>query len=54
MAKTRKKNIPRVADILKEDCPSLGRLIAERMGIPKTIVQQILCEDSQKLKLHMH
>ncbi len=39
-----RKNTARVADILKEDRRSLGTLIAERMGIPKNIVQQILCE----------
>ncbi len=39
------ENIARVADILKEDRRSLCRLIAEWTGIPKTIVQQILCED---------
>ncbi len=43
-----RKNIACVADILKEDRRSLHRLIAERMGIPKTIVQEILCEDLQK------
>ncbi len=45
-----RKNIARIADILKEDCRSLCRLITERMGIPKTIVQQILREDLQKWK----
>ncbi len=39
------KNIARVVDILKEDHRSLCRLIAEQMGIPKTIVQQILRKD---------
>ncbi len=45
------KNIVNVADILKEDRRSLCRLIAEWTGIPKTIVQLILCEDLQKWKL---
>ncbi len=45
------KNIARIADILKEDDRYLCRLIAEWMGIPKTTVQQILCEDLQKWKL---
>ncbi len=40
-----------VADILKEDRHTSCRLIAEWLGIPKTIVQQILREDLQKLKL---
>ncbi len=40
-----RKNIARVADILKEDRRSLGGLIAEQTGIPKSIVQQILCDD---------
>ncbi len=47
------ENIARVANILKEDRRSSCRLLAERMGIPKTIVQQILCEDSQKWKICM-
>ncbi len=36
---------------MKENRRSLCRLIAEKMGILKTIVQQILCEDLQKRKL---
>ncbi len=47
------ENIAHIADILKEDRRSSCRLIAEQMGIPKTIVQQILCEDLQKWKLTM-
>ncbi len=47
----KRKNIARVADILKEDQWSLCKLIAEWTGIPKTIVQQILHEDFQKWKL---
>ncbi len=47
------ENIAYVADILKEDRRSLCRLIAEWMGIPKTIMQQIVCEDLQKWKLCM-
>ncbi len=46
-----RKNIARVADILKEDRWSSCRLIAEQMGIPKSIVQQILREDLQKRNL---
>ncbi len=46
------KNIACVADTLKEDCRFLYRLIAECMGISKTIAQQILQEDLQKWKLH--
>ncbi len=48
--KTR-KNIARVADILKEDCQSPCRLIAERMEMLKPIVQKNLLEDLQKWKL---
>ncbi len=40
-----------IVDILKEDCRSSCRLIAEWTGIPKTIVQQILREGLQKWKL---
>ncbi len=47
MTRTR-KNIARIADILKEDCQFLCILIAEWTGIPKTIVQQNLYEDLQK------
>ncbi len=47
MTRTR-KNIARVADILKEDHRSLCRLVSEWTGIPKTIVQQILHEDLWK------
>ncbi len=36
---------------LKEDRQFSHRLIAEWMGIPKTVVQQILSEDLQKWKL---
>ncbi len=46
-----RKNIARVANILKENRRSLCRLIAEQMGIPKTIAQQILREDLRKWKL---
>ncbi len=49
--KRMRENIARVADILKEDRQSSCRLIAEQMGIPKTIVQQILWEDLQKWEL---
>ncbi len=45
------KNIESIADILKGDHWFSCRLIAEWMGIPKTIVQQILCENLQKWKL---
>ncbi len=45
------KNIAHIADILKEDRWSLCRLIVERMGIPTTILQQILREDLQNWKL---
>ncbi len=45
------ENITRIADILKEDCWSSCTFISEWMGIPKTIVQQISCEDLQKWKL---
>ncbi len=44
MIRTR-ENTAHIADILKEDCRSSCRLIAEQMGIPKTIVPQILRED---------
>ncbi len=37
------ENIVRVADISKEDRRSLCSLVAGWTGIPKTIVQQILC-----------
>ncbi len=47
------QNIARVADILKEDCRSSCRLTAEWMGISKTIMQQILCEDLQKRILYV-
>ncbi len=47
------ENIAHVANILKEDCRSSGRLIAEWTGIPKNIVQQILRKDLQKWKLCM-
>ncbi len=50
MTRTR-ENIARVADTLKEDCRSSCRLIAEQMGIQKTIVQQILWEYLQEWKL---
>ncbi len=46
-----RKNIARVADILKEDRQSSCRLIAGRMEIRKAIVQQILCGDLQKREL---
>ncbi len=42
------ENTAHVADILKEDHWFLCRFIAEWMGISKTIMQQILCEDLQK------
>ncbi len=45
-----RENIACVADILK-DHQSLCRLTAEWIGIPKTIVRQILCEDLQNWKL---
>ncbi len=45
------ENIVRVVAILKEDSRSFCRLRAEWTGIPKTIMQQILCEDLQKWKL---
>ncbi len=48
---TRTCEMAHVADILKEDRRCSCRLTAERMGIPKTIVQQILREDLQKWKL---
>ncbi len=48
------ENIARVADILKEDRLSLCRLIAKLTGIPKTIVQQILREDSAHSLCRMH
>ncbi len=44
-------NIARIADILMEDRRFSCRLRAEWMGIQKTIVQQIMCEDWQKRKL---
>ncbi len=44
------KNLARIADILREVRWSSYRLIAEWMGIPKAIVQQILREDLQKRK----
>ncbi len=46
-----RNGIAHVANILKEDRRSSHRLIAEWKGIPKTIVQQILCKDLQKRKL---
>ncbi len=46
-----REQIARVADILKEGRWFLCRLIAEQMGIPKTIVQRTLHEDLQKQKL---
>ncbi len=46
-----RKNIARVVDILMEDRWSSCRLIAEQMGIPRTVVQQILRENLQKWKL---
>ncbi len=49
MTRTR-KNIARIANILKKDRWSLCRLAAEWAAIPKTIVQQILREDLQKQK----
>ncbi len=50
-AKRTHENIVRIADILKEDRRSSCRLIAEWIGIPKIIVQQILREDLQKRTL---
>ncbi len=44
MTSTR-ENIARVADILKQDRRSSCKLRAERIEIPKIIVQQIQCED---------
>ncbi len=44
------ENIACIANILKEDCRPLYRLTAERTGIPKTIVQQILRKDWHKSK----
>ncbi len=52
MTRTR-KNIARVGNILNEGRRSLCKLIAEWMGIPKTIAQQILRVDLQKRKLCM-
>ncbi len=46
-----RENIVRIADILKEDRRSSCRLIAEWIGIPKTIAQLILREDLPKWKL---
>ncbi len=46
-----RKNIARIANILKEDRRSLCRLIAKWTEILKTIVQQILREDLHKWKL---
>ncbi len=46
-----RENIAHVADILNEGRQSSCRLIAERMRIPKIIVQQILREHLQKRKL---
>ncbi len=46
-----RENIAPIADILKENLQSSCRLIAGWMGIPKTIVQQILRKDLQKWKL---
>ncbi len=45
------KNIACVADISMEDRRSSFRLTGERVGIPKTNVQQILSNDFQKRKL---
>ncbi len=50
---TTSENIAHIADILKEDHWCCCRHIAERMGIPKTIAQQILREDLQKWKLYV-
>ncbi len=46
-----RENILRIADILKEDRRTSCRLIAEQIGIPKTIMQQILRADLQKWEL---
>ncbi len=50
-AEDMRENIASVADILKEDCRSLRKLIAEWTELPKSIVQQILHEDLWKWKL---
>ncbi len=43
-----RKNVANIADTLKDDRQSLCRHTTGWMGIPKTIVQQILHEDLQK------
>jgi len=45
-------NIATVDKMFKEDRNVTSRLIADTLGIPKTVVLRILREDSKKRKLH--
>lgn len=45
------ENIDRVADVSKVDRRCSYRLIEQKTGIPKTIIQRILREDLKKRKV---
>ena len=44
-------NIAAVADLVKNDCRTASRMIAESLNIPKTVVLRIMKEDLGKRKL---
>jgi hypothetical protein len=47
-------NVVAVADLVKNDCQIIPRMITESFNMPKTIVLQILKEDLGKTKLCAH